>query len=123
MECDLDEGRIPCQVCSNYVNIYKWERLAYFSNQIAITFNLANKGKRVNFYSIVLTHVYRVDSMDRALEIDCNKISGTWQEGNHLLFGTGDICLLKALVSNHKWTYTCWFSKIATSARERKEDP
>jgi hypothetical protein len=57
MECDLDEGRIPCQVCSNYVN-YLQAREVSFNNQITITFNLTNKGKNVNFYSIVLTHMF-----------------------------------------------------------------
>ncbi len=34
--------------------IYQWERLAYFSNCIAITFNLVNKGKKINWCSIML---------------------------------------------------------------------
>jgi len=28
--------------------IYQWERLVYLNNPIAITFNLANKGKKIN---------------------------------------------------------------------------
>jgi len=34
---------------------YERERLVYFNNQIAITFDLANKGQLVNWCSIVLT--------------------------------------------------------------------
>jgi hypothetical protein len=35
--------------------IYQQERLAYFNNHIAITWNLANKGKKINWCSIMLT--------------------------------------------------------------------
>jgi hypothetical protein len=35
--------------------IYHQERLAYFTNRIAITFNLANKRKKINSCSIMLT--------------------------------------------------------------------
>jgi hypothetical protein len=35
--------------------IYQQERLAYFSNRIAITFDLANKGQPMNWCFIVLT--------------------------------------------------------------------
>jgi hypothetical protein len=37
--------------------IYQRERLAYFINRIAITLNLANKGKKINWCSIMLTHM------------------------------------------------------------------
>jgi hypothetical protein len=35
--------------------VYQRKRLAYFSNCIAIIFNLANEGKKVNYCSIMLT--------------------------------------------------------------------
>jgi len=35
--------------------IYQWKRLAYFSNHIAITLNLAKKGKKIKWCSIMLT--------------------------------------------------------------------
>jgi hypothetical protein len=35
--------------------IYKQKRLTYFSNWIAIIVNLTNKGKKVNWCSIMLT--------------------------------------------------------------------
>jgi len=35
--------------------IYQQEKLAYFSNRIAITFDMANKGQLMNWCSIVLT--------------------------------------------------------------------
>jgi len=38
--------------------IYQCERLAYFNNRIAITLNLANKGKKINWCSIMLTQMY-----------------------------------------------------------------
>jgi len=37
--------------------IYQWERLVYFSNYIAITLNLANKGKKIKWCSIMLTQM------------------------------------------------------------------
>jgi hypothetical protein len=37
--------------------LYQKERLIYFNNQIAITFDLANKGRLSNWYSIVLTQL------------------------------------------------------------------
>jgi hypothetical protein len=37
--------------------IYQQKRLAYFSNLIAITLNLANKGKNINWCSIMLTQM------------------------------------------------------------------
>jgi hypothetical protein len=37
--------------------IYQRERLTYFSNHIVITFNLANKGKKMNWCSIMLTQM------------------------------------------------------------------
>ncbi len=37
--------------------IYQRERLTYFSNCIAITLNLANKGKKINWCSIMLTQI------------------------------------------------------------------
>jgi hypothetical protein len=37
--------------------IYQRERLTYFSNHIAIIFNLANKGKKINWCSIMLTQM------------------------------------------------------------------
>jgi hypothetical protein len=37
--------------------IYQRERLAYFNNHIAITLNLANKGKKINWCSIMLTQM------------------------------------------------------------------
>jgi hypothetical protein len=37
--------------------LYQRERLIYFNNQIAITFDLANKGRLSNWYSIVLTQL------------------------------------------------------------------
>jgi hypothetical protein len=38
--------------------IYQQERLAYFNNHIAITLNLANKGKKINWCSIMLTQLF-----------------------------------------------------------------
>jgi hypothetical protein len=55
MECNVHERGISCKICSYSVILYQRKRLAYFSNQIAITFDLANKGKLVNWCSIVLT--------------------------------------------------------------------
>jgi hypothetical protein len=37
--------------------IYQCERLRYFSNHIVITLNLANKGKKINWCSIMLTQM------------------------------------------------------------------
>jgi phospholipid N-methyltransferase len=37
--------------------IYQQERLAYFNNRIAITLNLTNKGKKINWCSIMLTQM------------------------------------------------------------------
>jgi hypothetical protein len=37
--------------------IYQQKRLTYFNNRIAITFNLANKGKKINLCSIMLTQM------------------------------------------------------------------
>jgi hypothetical protein len=37
--------------------IYRRERLTYFSNHIVITLNLANKGKKINWCSIILTQM------------------------------------------------------------------
>jgi hypothetical protein len=37
--------------------IYQREKLTYFSNHIAIIFNLANKGKKINWCSIMLTRL------------------------------------------------------------------
>ncbi len=37
--------------------IYQWERLAYFNNHITITLNLENKGKKINWCSIMLTQM------------------------------------------------------------------
>ncbi len=37
--------------------IYQQKKLAYFSNQITITFNLTNKGKKVSWCSIMLTQM------------------------------------------------------------------
>jgi hypothetical protein len=37
--------------------ISQCERLTYFSNHITITLNLANKGKKTNWYSIMLTQM------------------------------------------------------------------
>lgn len=37
--------------------IYQREKSAYFSNHIAITFNLENKGKKINYYFIILTQM------------------------------------------------------------------
>lgn len=47
--------------------IYQCEMLTYFSNYIAIILNLANKGKKINWCSIIhyaYTNVHRVDLMD-----------------------------------------------------------
>jgi hypothetical protein len=38
--------------------IYQCERLAYFNNHIAITLNLVNKGKKINWCSIMLTQMF-----------------------------------------------------------------
>jgi hypothetical protein len=35
--------------------LYQRERLVYFNNRIAITFDLANKGQPINWCSVVLT--------------------------------------------------------------------
>jgi hypothetical protein len=37
--------------------IYQQEKLAYFNNHIAITFNLAKKGKKINWCFIMLTQM------------------------------------------------------------------
>jgi hypothetical protein len=37
--------------------IYQWKRLAYFNNHIAITLHLENKGKKINWCSIMLTQM------------------------------------------------------------------
>jgi hypothetical protein len=37
--------------------IYQCERLTYFNNHIAITLNLTNKGKKINWCSIMLTQM------------------------------------------------------------------
>ncbi len=37
--------------------IYQCEKLTYFSNHIAIIFNLANKGKKINWCFIMLTQM------------------------------------------------------------------
>jgi len=37
--------------------LYRRERLSYFSNQIAITFDLTNKGQHVNWHSIMLSQI------------------------------------------------------------------
>jgi hypothetical protein len=37
--------------------IYQWEMLTYFSNCITNTLNLANKGKNINWCSIILTQM------------------------------------------------------------------
>jgi hypothetical protein len=37
--------------------IYQRERLVYFSNYIATTLNLANKGKKINLCFIMLTQI------------------------------------------------------------------
>jgi len=37
--------------------IYQQERLIYFNNHIAITLNLANNGKKINWCSIMLTQM------------------------------------------------------------------
>jgi hypothetical protein len=39
--------------------IYQREKSAYFSNRIAIIFNLANKGKKINYCFIMLTQMSR----------------------------------------------------------------
>jgi hypothetical protein len=43
------ERGISCTICGYFANsISERERLAYFNNQIAITFDLANKGQPIN---------------------------------------------------------------------------
>jgi hypothetical protein len=37
--------------------IYQWKRLTYFNNHIVIIMNLANKGKKSNWCSIMLTQM------------------------------------------------------------------
>jgi len=69
-------------------------------------------------FHYVDTYVYKVDSMDKTPKIDYNKTNNAQQEGSHLLFRTSDRCLLKALVSNHKWRYTNWISKIVTGLKK-----
>jgi hypothetical protein len=39
--------------------IYQGGRLEYFNNRIAITLNLANKGKKINWCSVMLTQMSR----------------------------------------------------------------
>ncbi len=57
MECSAHEREISCKICNYSANLYQKERLVYFNNQIAITFDLANRGQPVNWSSIMLTQL------------------------------------------------------------------
>jgi len=50
MECHTHEGGISSQICSHFANYLSiGMTLAYFSNQIATSFDLANKAQHVNW--------------------------------------------------------------------------
>jgi hypothetical protein len=58
--------------------IYQRQRLAYFSNRIAKTFNLANQGKKINWCSIMLTQMsIEFDLVDGAPKTNCKRVSST----------------------------------------------
>jgi len=55
VECNAHERGISCKICNYSTNYISKERLVYFNNRIAITFDLANKGQPINWCSVVLT--------------------------------------------------------------------
>jgi hypothetical protein len=57
MECSLHERGFHARFIAILQIIYQWERLAYFSNRIAITSDLANRWQHVNWCYIVLTQL------------------------------------------------------------------
>ncbi len=84
--------------------IYQWERLVCFSNHIAITLNLANKGKKINWCSIMLTQMSM--ELTRWTEHQKKIVARlTTHEGNNLLFWTNYRSLFMTLGCSHNNTY------------------
>jgi hypothetical protein len=84
--------------------IYQWERWACFSNCIAITFNLANKVKKINWCSIMLTQMLMELTWwtEHQKKIVTRLVA---QEGNNLLLWTSYRSLFMTLGCSHNNMY------------------
>ncbi len=93
--------------------IYQQKKLTYFNKHIAITFNLANKGKKVNWCSIMLTQMV-IELTQWATH---HKSITTWSKNDYLLFGTNHRGLYVTLVSIIWRRGTCWVFEAISSLR------